>query len=421
MTLQQGWLKDINTSWDKVSPRVLFSERSTKSFSDDTHLTPSQIYGVLPQAEYMKITGNKVVLNLTGADNMKHVEENDFIIHLRSFQGGIEHSKFRGKVSNAYCVLTPNNKVEPRYFRWVLKSSGYIQELNSSTDQLRDGQSIKYEQFCNIALPLPNPETQVVIADFLDQRIPVIDELISKKNEILDQVGYYFDAKVRDMILGTGNSLVSPPRWASHIGSDRELIPLGRLVRIRGEKNDPIQLEQILSLTASRGVILYEDKGDIGNSASDDVSRYSIVRVNDLVVNCMNVIIGSVGISRYEGVLSPVYYVLMPISKKILNMEYLGLHFRIREFQRQLIRIGYGILDHRMRIPWVNLKSEKIVVPPIEVQNLIVGELKKLDADRFAALGKIEQSIKLLQEYKSSLISNAVIGRFLIDKDLRVA
>jgi type I restriction enzyme S subunit len=111
----------------------------------------------------------------------------------------------------------------------------------------------------------------------------------------------------------------------------------------------------------------------------------------------------------------------MPISKKILNMEYLGLHFRIREFQRQLIRIGYGILDHRMRIPWVNLKSEKIVVPPIEVQNLIVGELKKLDADRFAALGKIEQSIKLLQEYKSSLISNAVIGRFLIDKDLRVA
>jgi type I restriction enzyme S subunit len=414
-------LKDINTSWDRVSPRVLFSERSTKSFSDDTHLTPSQIYGVLPQAEYMKITGNKVVLNLTGADNMKHVEENDFIIHLRSFQGGIEHSKFRGKVSNAYCVLTPNKKVEPRYFRWVLKSSGYIQELNSSTDQLRDGQSIKYEQFCNIALPLPTPETQVVIADFLDQRIPVIDELISKKNEILDQVGYYFDAKVRDMILGTGNSSVSPPRWASHIGSDRELIPLGRLVRIRGEKNDPIQLEQILSLTASRGVILYEDKGDIGNSASDDVSRYSIVRVNDLVVNCMNVIIGSVGISRYEGVLSPVYYVLMPISQKILNMEYLGLHFRIREFQRQLIRIGYGILDHRMRIPWVNLKSEKIVVPPIEVQNLIVGELKKLDADRFAALGKIEQSIKLLQEYKSSLISNAVIGRFLIDKDLKVA
>lgn len=421
MTLQQGWLKDINISWDKVSPRVLFSERSTKSFLDDTHLTPSQIYGVLPQAEYMKITGNKVVLNLTGADNMKHVEENDFIIHLRSFQGGIEHSKFRGKVSNAYCVLTPNKKVEPRYFRWVLKSSGYIQELNSSTDQLRDGQSIKYEQFCNIALPLPNPETQVVIADFLDQRIPVIDELISKKNEILDQVGYYFDAKVRDMILGTGNSLVSPPRWASHIGSDRELIPLGRLVRIRGEKNDPIQLEQILSLTASRGVILYEDKGDIGNSASDDVSRYSIVRVNDLVVNCMNVIIGSVGISRYEGVLSPVYYVLMPISEKILNMEYLGLHFRIREFQRQLIRIGYGILDHRMRIPWVNLKSEKIVMPPIEVQNLIVGELKKLDADRFAALGKVEQSIKLLQEYKSSLISNAVIGRFLIDRDLRVA
>ena len=61
-------------------------------------------------------------------------------------------------------------------------------------------------------------------------------------------------------------------------------------------------------------MILYEEKGDIGNKASGDISRYSIVRKGDIVLNSMNVIIGSVGLSAFEGVLSPVYYVLKPLA-----------------------------------------------------------------------------------------------------------
>jgi type I restriction enzyme S subunit len=140
----------------------------------------------------MEVTGNKVVLNLTGADNMKHVEPNDFIIHLRSFQGGIEHSRYQGKVSNAYCVLIPNAKIEPRFFRWVLKSSGFIQELSSTTDQMRDGQSIKYEQFVSIGLPLPTLEEQVRLADYLDSRIATIDNVVELKKQ---QIASFKDFK----------------------------------------------------------------------------------------------------------------------------------------------------------------------------------------------------------------------------------
>ncbi len=169
-------------------------------------------------------------------------------------------------------------------------------------------------------------------------------------------------------------SKLSTP-WSNDLAGDISLIPLGRLVSLRKEKNDPIQLTQVLSLTASRGVILYEDKGDIGNQASDDIARYSVVRVGDIVINSMNVIIGSVGISRYEGVLSQVYYVLKANKNNLIDMQYLAYHFQIVSFQKSLTRIGYGILDHRMRIPWINLQAELIAVPTVEKQRDIVRYL----------------------------------------------
>jgi len=181
------------------------------------------------------------------------------------------------------------------------------------------------------------------------------------------------------------NELKLSPKWAKNFSEDRQFIPLGYLAQLRNEKNDPIQLSQVLSLTADRGVLLYEDKGDIGNRASEDVSRYSIVRKGDLVINSMNVIIGSVGLSKYEGVLSPVYYVLHARDNTQLDMRYLAYHFSIHSFQSSLKRIGYGILDHRMRIPWVNLKAELICMVSIQKQRIIADYLD----NKTAAIDKI--------------------------------
>ena len=186
------WLSAMSEKWEVTHPKAIFRERNERSRSEDIHLTPSQSHGVLPQTEYMQITGSRVVLNLTGQDNMKHVEPNDFIIHLRSFQGGIEHSAIAGKVSNAYTVLTPAPAIDPRFYKWVLKSSGYIQELNASTNQLRDGQSIKFADFAAIDLPLPPVDEQRRIADFLDDQVARIDSLIQSRvrQQVLHHASY---------------------------------------------------------------------------------------------------------------------------------------------------------------------------------------------------------------------------------------
>lgn len=79
------------------STRDAIRDRREPSLPDDRHLTPSQHYGVLPQDEYMART-DRGGRNLTGSDNMKHVEPGDAIAHLRSFQGGLETSALAGKV-----------------------------------------------------------------------------------------------------------------------------------------------------------------------------------------------------------------------------------------------------------------------------------------------------------------------------------
>ena len=184
------WLGKVASDWEIAPAWRVMTERREKSLPDDVHLTPSQTHGVLTQQDYMDRTGNKVVLNLAGTDNMKRVRAGDFIIHLRSFQGGIEASAIDGKVSNAYTVLTPEPDAHFGYYRWFMKSVPLIEGLASSTDQLRDGQSINFSRFSRLSLPLPPLETQRRIADYLDRETAEIDAAVAdldKYVELLEQ------------------------------------------------------------------------------------------------------------------------------------------------------------------------------------------------------------------------------------------
>ena len=398
----------MTREWQYVKAKYLFKQLKRECLDSEGTVTAFRDGEVVLRSERRE-EGFTEAVQYHGYQGVK---KGDLVIHsMDGFAGAIGVSKSDGKMSPVAHIYAPKKDLDLRYYAYYLRHLAQIGYIQSLAKGIRErSTSFDPATFSQILLPVPPLHMQRSIADYLDSQSEIIKGIISSKQLEIDEVNRYFDAVVREKILGQGDSDALRPPWASHLGTARELIPLGNLVRIRGEKNDPIQLTQVLSLTAARGVILYEDKGAIGNVASEDVSRYSIVRKNDLVVNCMNIIIGSVGLSRYEGVLSPVYYVLTPIRPDLINMEYLALHFRIREFQRQLIRIGYGILDHRMRIPWVNLKTEKIVVPRLDVQELIVSELGILDQDRIAAILAVEQSIDLLNEYWKSLLTHSVIG-----------
>jgi type I restriction enzyme S subunit len=123
-------------------------------------------------------------------ETLKLVQKHDFVISLRSFQGGIEHSHYRGLVSPAYTVLRQKRELNPGYLRHLLKASSFISELNVSVTGIRQGKNIDFDAFAESFLPTPPRAEQDRIVAFLDEKTAQIDVLISKKQrqiELLDE------------------------------------------------------------------------------------------------------------------------------------------------------------------------------------------------------------------------------------------
>ena len=132
--------------------------------------------------------------------------------------------------------------------------------------------------------------------------------------------------------------------YLGSLPSHWNILPLRSILFERKEKNIGKKNNEILSVMANRGVILYSEKGNVGNKASDNIERYNVVYEDDIVLNCMNVIIGSVGRSPYNGVLSPVYYVLVNRNTQTYNTRYYDYVFKLKHLQSELKKFGNGIL-----------------------------------------------------------------------------
>jgi type I restriction enzyme S subunit len=174
------WLGKIPHHWNVSQSRRLFRERKQKAASSERQLTASQKYGVIYQDDFMALEGVSVVQVIHGADILKHVEPNDFVISMRSFQGGIEWCNFSGSISSAYVMLIPNEKVYPGFFKHLFKSNSYIQALQSTTNLVRDGQALRFSNFTLIDLPEVPIEEQKVISDYLDIKLLEFDSLIEQ-------------------------------------------------------------------------------------------------------------------------------------------------------------------------------------------------------------------------------------------------
>lgn len=176
------WIGKIPINWQAVNPRWLFAQRKDRAKKGMEQYTASQKYGVISQKDYMNRIGGSIVTVQKDFDILKMVCEGDFVIHMRSFQGGLEYSKHTGSISSAYVMLIPQkNTGECRYFKWLFKSASYINALQSTSNLIRDGQAMRYSNFIQIIIPYPPLDEQQQIADYLDSKCSEIDAIIADK------------------------------------------------------------------------------------------------------------------------------------------------------------------------------------------------------------------------------------------------
>lgn len=170
--------------------------------------------------------------------------------------------------------------------------------------------------------------------------------------------------------------------------------------------NSPVQSDRVLSLTIESGVIPYEEKGNQGNKAKENYEEYKLAYPDTLVVNSMNVIIGAVGISKYFGCVSPVYYVFK--ANEGTDLRYIYYLFTNIGFQKEMRKYAKGILEIRLRISASDMLRRVIPNPTYKEQCRIADFLDKKCDEIDTVIAKTKATIEEYKKLKLSIISSAV-------------
>lgn len=220
---------------DFVHGNKLFKSITNKNHNSDLPiLAITQDQGAVPrdQIEY------NVTVTDKSLSNYKVVEVGDFIISLRSFQGGIEYSRFKGICSPAYIILRKREEnISELYYKYFFKTWRYIQSLNRNLEGIRDGKMISYSQFSSVKVPYPRSfKEQQKIADCLSS----IDELIDAENRKLKALEKYKKGLMQKLFPAEGKTL---PEWRFpefRGKSEWRIKPLGKICTNYDSRRIPI-------------------------------------------------------------------------------------------------------------------------------------------------------------------------------------
>jgi type I restriction enzyme S subunit len=197
-----AWLGDIPAHWGTLRSKHLFSARKDFALPDDVQLSATQSYGVIPQSEYEDKVGRRVVKIFMHLEKRRHVERDDFVISMRSFQGGLERAWASGAIRSSYVVLKPSSGVNVEFFAYLFKSQGYIGALQSTAEFIRDGQDLNYGNFCRVDLPLIPLEEQRAIAKYIARATIGLDKENVRLTHEIDLLREYRTRLVADVVTG---------------------------------------------------------------------------------------------------------------------------------------------------------------------------------------------------------------------------
>lgn len=319
---------------------------------------------------------------------------------------------FAGYLISAYC----NEKLfSPELLYYFTNSFAYSEWINRVFSQSTI-QNIGADKYVNMILAVPKIAEQQQIVDYLDTKCSEIDattEDIQKEISLLEDYkksviteavtkGLDPDAEMKD----------SGIAWIGEVPKHWGTIRIGNAFSIRNERNYlPMEQVQLLSLYSGKGVFPTgeEETTNRGNHAQT-VADYKIVKKNDIVVNIILAWMGSLGISNYNGVVSPAYDVYIPNEEKVVP-HYYHYVFRTSGIANECYRYGRGIMMMRWRTYSSEFKRIHVPFPPLEEQQQIADFLDTKCSEIDAIIADKKHQRGILADYKKSLIYEYVTGK----------
>ena len=303
------WLPEIPEHWNSIKIKYCFSQRSEKGFPNEPVLCATQSRGVIPQSLYE----NRVVVVNKGFEGLKLVKIGDFVISLRSFQGGIEYAYYQGIISSAYTILTPKDERNSKYFKLIFKSHPFIQLLQTCVTGIREGQNINYSVLGNNYIPIPPIHEQNKIVAYLNKRITLIDNCKCQRERELQTLNELKQAEIASVVTRGLNPDVpmkdSGIPWIGQIPEHWGMKFLFQVAREHYISNKDIHNQNLLSL--SYGKIVHKDINTTEGLLPASFDTYQVIEPGNIVFRFTDLQNDHkslrVGLSKETGIITSAY------------------------------------------------------------------------------------------------------------------
>ena len=408
------WAERVPAHWKLRRTKVLFSQRVQKGFPDEPLLAATQSQGVVKKSDY----GERTVTATKDLHLLKLVEPGDFVISLRSFQGGLEIAHCRGIISPAYTILKSRDEVRRGYFKRFFKSPDFIDSLTLFVTGIREGQNIDYERLSRVYLPVPPPDEQEAIGRFLDHWNGRLEKAIRSKRRVIALLQEQKQAIIhRAVTRGLDPNVKlkdSGIPWLGEIPGHWEVRRNMALFSLRVESG--VEGLPVLQVSLRSGITMEElDQFGRPKKLIADATKYKRVHQGDMAYNTMRMWQGAVGVSPCDGLVSPAYVVIAPRGGTV--PEFYDYVFHTDLYKQQVNRQSTGIVSDRNRLYWDSFKQMPNLVLPETEQRDIISFILKETGGIDLVITRYEREITLLREYRTRLTADVVTGKL----DVRAA
>lgn len=385
-----AWIGVIPEHWEVRKGKNIFKLRNSKGNSNAILLAATQKYGMIPQSQ---IEGVVQVKQNTNLNTFKTVHKHDYVISLRSFQGGFEISEYEGVCSPAYQVFYSTIPCCNYFFKYLFKSYGFISQINAFTLGIREGKNIQYEDFSLMKLPFPVLHEQQAIADYLDRRCSEIDELIALQEEMITKLQSYKQSVITEAVT-------------------------------RGlDKNVPLKdsgIDWIGKVPEHWEITLFKRKITINNGKDyknfSDAEIYPVIGSGGCFAYCSNYMYdGEALLLGRKGTIDKPLYVkgkFWAVDTMFYAIPHKDLHCKFSYYLALTFPFNlYSTSTSLPSLTQTDLGNIPVAFPSISEQQAIVDYLDQRCSEIDELIVLKQQKIEKLKEYKKSLIFECVTGK----------
>lgn len=409
------WLGTIPSSWKVEKGKWLFKKESRTVLEGDDVITCFRD-GEVTLRKNRRVDGFTNALQEIG---YQRILKGDLVIHaMDAFAGAIGVSDSDGKSSPVYSACTPikDDTVDPHYYAYFLRNLALSGVIISLAKGIRERSTdFRFNDFGNLELSAPSILEQRKIVAFLDEKTAQIDQAIDIKEK---QIALLKERKqiIIQNAVTKGLNPSAPMKdsgvdWIGDIPAHWDVKPLMSETELKSITD--CSDRELLSVYLDLGVIRFSDVDQKRtNATSLDLSGYQAVDPGDFVLNNQQAWRGSVGVSKYTGIISPAYIVLTLSDK--FDIDYANYLLRSSVMVAHYLMASKGVGTIQRNLYWQHVKRMPVFIPPMKEQQEIVSYISEKTSEIDLAIHSQEKQINNLKEYKASLINSAVTGKIKV-------